>query len=96
MNDKSIKVGKTGSLKLPSDVCAKYNIRTGDSLRVVQVAGNLVLIPFPSDVSELAHNIEKARVDAKWDISQALKDLRKQRKRYFAEKYKHAKSLNER
>lgn len=84
-------VTKDGAVKLPARVRAKYGLRTGDSIRLVDVGGNFVLIPLTPSVAKLAQSIEHARRKAGVSMDEMFKGLRKQRKRYYQEKFKRAK-----
>jgi len=86
-----LSIEKDGAVRLPARVRAKYGIRAGDLIRLVDFGGNFVLIPLTPSVSKLAQSIEQARRDANLDMRQSLKDLRKQRKCYYTENYKRAK-----
>lgn len=83
----TIQVRQRGTLTLPVEVRERYNIQPGDSYRLVDLDGVLVLTPLAPLVPELAREIERARVEAGLSVEEMLADLRAQRERYVAEKY---------
>ncbi|MBN1262655.1 MAG: AbrB/MazE/SpoVT family DNA-binding domain-containing protein [Anaerolineae bacterium] len=83
----TVQVRQRGTLTLPADVRQRYNIQPGDSYRLVDLDGVLVLTPLAPLVPELAREIERARVEAGLSVEEMLEDLRAQRERYTAEKY---------
>lgn len=83
----TIQVRQRGTLTLPAEVRERYNIQIGDSYRLVDLDGVLVLTPLAPLVPELAREIERARVEAGLSVEELLADLRAQRERYTAEKY---------
>ena len=42
--DRTIQVGERGTLVLPDDWCEKYRIRSGDSLRLIDLNGTIMLM----------------------------------------------------
>lgn len=82
----TIQVQQEGTLILPAEICQRYHIQTGDSYRLVDLDGVLVLTPLAPLVPELAREIERARLEAGLSIEEMLADLRAQRERYTAER----------
>lgn len=85
--DATVQVRQRGTLTLPADLREKYGIRPGDTFRVVDLDGILVLTPLVPMVPELAREIEKIRVEAGLSIDDLLVNLREQRERYYVEHY---------
>jgi bifunctional DNA-binding transcriptional regulator/antitoxin component of YhaV-PrlF toxin-antitoxin module len=85
--DATVQVRQRGTLTLPAELRAKYNIDTGDTFRIIDLDGMFVLTPMVPMVPELAREIEKARLAAGLSVEDLLKSLREQRERYFAEAY---------
>lgn len=83
----TVQVRQRGTLTLPADLRAKYNIKEGDTFRVIDLDGVLVLTPMAPMLPELAREIERARIEAGLSVDEMLDGLRRQRKRYFKEKY---------
>jgi len=83
----TVQVRQRGTLTLPADVRDRYNIQPGDSYRLVDLDGILVLTPLAPLAPELAREIERARVEAGLSVEEMLADLRAQRERYTTEKF---------
>lgn len=83
----TVQVRKRGVLTLPAELREKYNIMEGDTFRIVDVDGAFVLTPMAPIVPELAREIERMRIEAGLTTEEMLEDLRKQRQRYYEEKY---------
>lgn len=83
----TIQVRKRGVVTLPADLRDKYAIREGDSYRVVDLDGLLILTPMTPMVPELARQIERARIEAGVTMADLLQTLREQRERYHREAY---------
>lgn len=83
----TIQVRQRGTLTLPAELRAKYNIEPGDTFRVVDLDGVLILTPMTPMVPELAREIERLRVEAGLSVEEMLQGLREQRERYHHEKY---------
>lgn len=84
----TVQVRQRGSLTLPASLRKRYNIKPGDTFRIVDLDGILVFSPMVPMVPELAREIERARKEAGLSIQDMLATLRKQRKRYVQEKYR--------
>jgi AbrB family looped-hinge helix DNA binding protein len=84
----TIQVRQRGTLTLPAELRAKYNIEPGDTFRVVDLDGVLILTPMTPMVPELAREIERLRVEAGLSVEEMLQGLREQRERYYHEKYR--------
>jgi len=85
--DATVQVRQRGTLTLPANLRERYKIKPGDTFRVLDLDGILVLTPMVPIVPELAREIERARVEAGLNIEELLASLRKQRERYVREKY---------
>ncbi len=85
--DSTVQVHKRGTLTLPAELRTKYNIEPGDTFHLVDLDGIFVLTPMVPMVPELAHEIERARVEAGLTIEELLERLREERERYYSEKY---------
>ena len=83
----TVQVRQRGTMTLPIDLHERYQIHAGDTFRVVDLDGIFVLVPMAPMVPELAHEIERARVEAGLSTEEMLLTLREQRERYVAEKY---------
>lgn len=83
----TIQVRQRGTLTLPAELRDKYNIEPGDSFRLVDLDGILVLTPMTPMVPELAREIERVRLEAGLSIEEMLAGLREQRERYYVEHY---------
>lgn len=83
----TIQVRQRGSLTLPSSLRERYNIKSGDAFRVLDLDGILILTPMVPMVPELAREIERARIEAGLSVEEMLTALRQQRERYVQEKY---------
>jgi len=88
----TIQVRKRGVLTLPVSLREKYGIQEGDTFRVVDLDGILVLTPMVAMVPELAREIERLRLEAGLSMEDLLTDLRRQRERYHQERYGRAPS----
>ena len=80
--DVTVQVRKRGTLTLPAEVRERYNIKPGDTFRLLDLDGIFVLTPMVPRVPELAQEIERARVEAGLSVEEMLKGLREQRERY--------------
>ena len=85
--DATIQVRDRGVLTLPADIREKYGIQPGDTFRLVDLDGIFVLTPMVPMVSELAREIERARIEAGFSTEEVLRTLRDQRERYHREQY---------
>jgi bifunctional DNA-binding transcriptional regulator/antitoxin component of YhaV-PrlF toxin-antitoxin module len=80
-------VRQRGVLTLPAEFRTKYGIQAGDTLRLVDLDGVFVLTPLTPMAPELAHEIERLRLEAGLSIEELLNTLREQRERYHQENY---------
>ena len=85
--DTTVQVRQRGTFTLPAELRECYNIKPGDTFRIIDLDGILVLTPMVPMVPELAREIERARVEAGLSVDEMLKSLREQRERYVKEKY---------
>lgn len=83
--DTPIQVRQRGTLTLPAEVRAKYNIQEGDTYYLVDLDGVFVLTPMVPLVPELAREIERLRLEAGLSTADLLAGLREQREKYRAE-----------
>jgi AbrB family looped-hinge helix DNA binding protein len=83
----TIQVRQRGTLTLPAGVREKYGIRAGDTFRLVDLDGILVLTPMVPMVPELARSLKHARQEAGLTIEELLTGLREQREQYHREHY---------
>jgi looped-hinge helix DNA binding domain, AbrB family len=85
--DITVQIRQRGSLTLPANLRERHNIKPGDTFKVIDLDGILVLTPMVPMVPELAREIERARTEAGLSVEEMLKSLREQRERYVREKY---------
>lgn len=85
--DITLQVRQRGTFTLPASLRERYKIKPGDTFRILDLDGILVLTPMVPMVPELAHEIERARVEAGLSVEDMLTALRGQRTRYVQEKY---------
>lgn len=85
--DSTVQVRDRGVLTLPADLREKYDIRSGDTFRLVDLDGIFVLTPMVPMVPELAREIERARIEAGLSTDDLLRGLREQREHYRREQY---------
>jgi AbrB family looped-hinge helix DNA binding protein len=83
----TVQVRQRGTLTLPIEVREKYGIQPGDTFRLTDLDGTLVLTPMAPMVPELAREIERMRQEAGLSIEELLASLREQRERYYQECY---------
>jgi AbrB family looped-hinge helix DNA binding protein len=62
--DVIVQVRQRGTLTLPAEVRERYNIKLGDTFRLLDLDGIFVLTPMVLMVPELAREIERARLEA--------------------------------
>ena len=85
--DATVQVRQRGALTLPASLRERYNIQPGDTFRILDLDGILVLTPMVPMVPELAREIERARIKARLSVEEMLMALQEQRERYVREKY---------
>ena len=90
--DTPIQVRQRGTLTLPAELRAKYDIKQGDTYYLLDLDGVLVLTPMVPLVPELAREIERLRKEAGLSTEELLEGLREQRERYCAERHTHDQS----
>ncbi len=83
----TVQVRQRGNVTLPVDIRKRYNVQDGDTYRLIDVDGILILTPMSPMLPELAREIERARVEAGLSMEEMLQGLREQRAQYVAEKY---------
>ncbi len=64
---------------------APSKIEPGDTFRLLDLDGILVLTPMAPMAPELARGIERVRLEAGLSIEELLAGLREQRERYYVE-----------
>ena len=85
--DTTVQVRQRGTLTLPAELRQKYGIESGDTFRLLDLDGVLVLTPMTPMVPELAREIERLRVESGLSIEELLTALREERVRYNQETY---------
>lgn len=85
MNE-TIQIRDRGVLTLPASVRDRHGIQAGDSYRLIDLDGVLVLAPMTTMVPELAREIERLRLEAGLSTAELLTGLREQRERYRFER----------
>ena len=55
-----VQIRQDGTMTLPASLRERYNIETGDTLRILDLDGILVLVPMVTMVPELAREIARA------------------------------------
>jgi len=85
--DVTVQVRQRGSLTLPANLRERYKIKPGDTFRILDLDGILILTPMLPMVPELAREIERARIKAGLNVEDMLAALQEQRERYVQEKY---------
>ncbi|MBU0495445.1 MAG: AbrB/MazE/SpoVT family DNA-binding domain-containing protein [Chloroflexi bacterium] len=85
--EETIQVRQRGTLTLPASLREKYNVRPGDTFRLLDLDGIFVLTRLVPLVPELAREIEQARREAGLSTADLLAALREQRERYYQERY---------
>jgi bifunctional DNA-binding transcriptional regulator/antitoxin component of YhaV-PrlF toxin-antitoxin module len=83
----TVQIRERGVLTLPASLRKRHGIRTGDSFRLIDFDGILVLTPLSPMVPELAYEIERLRKEAGFTTEALIQGLREQRERYVAERY---------
>jgi bifunctional DNA-binding transcriptional regulator/antitoxin component of YhaV-PrlF toxin-antitoxin module len=83
----TMQVRQRGTFTFPADLRKKYDIRSGDTYRIVDLDGIFVLTPMAPMVPELANEIERMRLEAGLSTKELITSLREQRVRYVTETY---------
>ena len=83
----TVQIRQRGTLTLPAELREKYGIQSGDTFRIIDFDGTLVLTPMVAMVPELAREIERMRLESGLSIEELLASLREQRARYHQERY---------
>ncbi len=84
----TVQIRQRGTLTLPAELRTKYNIKPGDTYRLIDLDGILVLTPLVPLVPELAREIEQLRLEAGLTTEELLLSLREEREKYYTEHYK--------
>jgi len=85
--DTAVQVRKRGTITLPAELRAQYDIQPGDTFRLLDLDGIFILTPMVPMVPELAREIERARIEAGLSTEDMLQGLKEQRERYHSEKH---------
>jgi AbrB family looped-hinge helix DNA binding protein len=85
MQEATVQIRQRGTLTLPAELREKYGIQPGDTYRLVDLDGILILTPMVPMVPELAREIERMRQDAGLSVEELLVALREQREQYHIE-----------
>jgi bifunctional DNA-binding transcriptional regulator/antitoxin component of YhaV-PrlF toxin-antitoxin module len=85
MQEATVQIRQRGTLTLPAELREKYDIQPGDTYRLVDLDGILILTPMAPMVPELAREIERMRQEAGLSVEELLGALREQRERYCTE-----------
>ena len=85
--DMAVQVRKRGTITLPAELRAQYDIQPGDTFRLLDLDGIFVLTPMVPMLPELTREIERARIEAGLSLEEMLQGLREQREQYYTEKY---------
>lgn len=72
----TVQVRQRSTLTLPAELREKCGIEPGDTYRLVDFDGTLVLTPMVPMVPELAREIERMRLEAGLSIEELLVGLR--------------------
>lgn len=83
----TIQVRQRGTVTLPAEFRQKYDIRTGDTFRLVDLDGLFILTPMSPMVPELAREIEQMRLEMGLSTGELLAALREERAKYYTENY---------
>jgi len=83
----TIQVRQRGTVTLPVEFRQKYDIRTGDTFRLVDLDGIFILTPMSPIVPELAREIEQMRLEMGLSTGELLSALREERAKYYIENY---------
>jgi len=85
-----IQVHEEGEIQLPQALREKYDLRSGVSLRIIDLDGVFVLVPQDLRVPELARKIEQYREEKGLSMKQGLEGPREERDRLFQGRYGNA------
>lgn len=88
--ESAIQIRKRGVMTIPSELREKYDIQEGDTFQLVDMDGIFVLTPMVPMVPELAREIERFRRESEASTDELMQGLRKERERYYKEKYGNA------
>ena len=79
MEEATIQVRQRGTVTLPAELRDKYGIQPGDTFRLVDLDGILILTPMVPMIPELAREIERLCQHAGLSVEELLGALREQR-----------------
>ena len=83
----TVQIRQRGTLTIPTDLRRKYDLKQGDTFRLIDLDGIFVLAPMTPIVPELAREIEKIRLEQGWTTDELLAALREERAQYHSEEY---------
>lgn len=85
--DATVQIRNRGVLTIPAELREKYEIRAGDTFRIVDLDGTFVLTPLVPMVPGLVRGIEYIRKEAGLNVDDLLVSLREQRLKYYRDKH---------
>jgi bifunctional DNA-binding transcriptional regulator/antitoxin component of YhaV-PrlF toxin-antitoxin module len=78
----TVQIRDRGVLTLPKSLRERYDLKTGDALRLVDLDGVFLLTPLAPMVPELAREIARLREEAGLSVDELVSAVREQRARY--------------
>lgn len=81
----TLQVRQRGTITIPTDLRRKYDLKDGDTFRLVDLDGIFVLSPMVPMVPELAREIERLRLEEGLTTEDMLASLRQEREQYHSE-----------
>ena len=83
----TLQVRQRGTITIPTEIRKKYDLKDGDTFRLVDLDGIFVLSPMVPMVPELAREIERLRLEQGLTTEELLASLRQERETYHAEQH---------
>lgn len=83
----AVQFRQRGTVTFPAALRQKYNIKAGDTYRIVDLDGIFVWTPMMPMVPELAREIEEMRIKSGYTMEELFASLREEREKYYAETY---------
>ncbi len=80
----AVQFRQRGTVTFPAALRQKYNIKAGDTYRIVDLDGIFVWTPM---MPELAREIEEMRIESGYTMEELFTSLREEREKYHAETY---------
>jgi bifunctional DNA-binding transcriptional regulator/antitoxin component of YhaV-PrlF toxin-antitoxin module len=85
MNDKfTVQIAQRGLVTIPKALRDAYNLKTGDTLTMLDLGGVFVISPRSSQVDQLADEISRSFQEADETLESMLSALREARESYSA------------